>query len=47
MSTVIPHYRQIHILRVYMGDGDEAVPECVNIYTALGRIMLLRQILLK
>lgn len=47
MSTALPHHRQIQSLRVCMGDGDEAAPGCVKTDTALGMIMLLRQILLK
>lgn len=38
MSTVLPHYIQIHILHMYWGWGvrDGAMPGCVSIYTALG-----------
>jgi len=41
MSTVLPHYIQIHISHVYWGGRvvrDGAMPGCVNIYTALGSI---------
>lgn len=47
MNRALARRRQIHILRMYVGSCDGAAPECVNIYTALGMIMLLRQIFLK